>query len=377
MSSPNQPARSPAILPEIRTLIVAARERAVGLANLTLVARNWHIGRIIAQDIQRHAKRAGYGEQLIGQLAQVLLREHGTGFSQANLWDMRRFFAGFEILQAVPRESGGAGILQALPRESSAKPKARRPAEASDRIAISFAEHGFLGWTHYRTLLGLEPGLKRRFYFDQATRNRWATRELEKRIGGALFERVGLSRDTRRLVAQEKRRPAEVADHTQIFKDPYLLDFLGLKGAYSERDLESGIIRNLEEFLAELGNDFCFVRRQFPMRVDDVDHRLDLLFYHRCLRCLVAIDLKLGAFTAADKGQMDLYLAWLKAHEWRTGENEPVGLVLCTSKRTQHVELLLRSGPHKLAVAEYRTQLPAKKLLEDRLKLYSRLLRDA
>ncbi len=162
--------------------------------------------------------------------------------------------------------------------------------------------------------------------------------------------------------------------YEDIFKDPYLLDFLGLKGAYSEKDLESAIIHNLEQFLTELGNDFCFIGRQYPMRIDDIDYFLDLLFFHRGLRCLVAIELKLGTFTAADKGQMDLYLAWLKGQEWREGENEPIGLILCSSKKRQHVELLLGHGPHKMQVSEYLMKFPDKRLLEERLRIYSRLI---
>jgi len=186
---------------------------------------------------------------------------------------------------------------------------------------------------------------------------------------------VALSRDTHALVRLEKQSgPVETVRYEDAFKDPYLLDFLGLKGAYSEKDLEAAIIRNLEQFLTELGSDFCFIARQFAMRIDDDDYFLDLLFYHRALRCLVAIDLKIGPFTAADKGQMDLYLSWLKQHDWRESENEPVGLILCTSKKRQHVELLLGHGPHKMQVSEYLTKLPPKRLLEDRLKLYSRML---
>jgi len=369
---------APAILPEIRSLIETSRNYAVTTANLALVNRNWQIGRVLTEDLQRNARRAGYGQQLFERLADSLTRDYGSGFTLSNLNDMRRFFEQFEILQAVPVKSLTRRILQAVPVESETIPcEYIPPAQSSKRIPVNFAKHSFLGWTHYRTLLGLEPGLKQRFYFDQTAGQRWSTRELERRIEGALFERVGLSRDTRKLATWEKiKSPRKTPHFAQIFKDPYLLDFLGLKGAYSEKDLEASLIRNLEEFLAELGNEFCFIRRQHPMRVDDVDHWLDLLFYHRGLRCLVAIDLKLGAFTAADKGQMDLYLAWLKQHEWRKGENEPVGLVLCTSKRRQHVELLLRHGPHKLAVSEYRTRLPDKKLLEERLRIYSRLLSD-
>jgi predicted nuclease of restriction endonuclease-like (RecB) superfamily len=225
--------------------------------------------------------------------------------------------------------------------------------------------------------LGIKDNVKRGFYFEQAALERWSTRELLRKIDGALFERVALSRDTKGLVALEKKKGApEVTAYEDIFKDPYLLDFLGLKGAYLEKDMEAAIIHNLEQFLSELGSDFCFMARQYPMRIDDVDYFLDLLFYHRGLRCLVAIDLKLGTFSAADKGQMDLYLAWLKENEWREGENEPVGLILCSSKKRQHVEMLIRHGPHKIQVSEYITKLPSKKVLEERLKIYSKLLRE-
>jgi predicted nuclease of restriction endonuclease-like (RecB) superfamily len=317
---------------------------------------------------------------------------------------MRRFFEGFEIcqpvaskslspniLQTLSRESGNSGILPPAGAESSpglicyppasksSSPKILQPAarECADRITIDFAKHFRLGWTHYRILLYVEAGLKRQFYFEQAAQQRWSKRELQRQIDRALFERVALSRDTRALVRLEKQRgPVETVRYEDAFKDPYLLDFLGLKGAYSERDIEAAIIRNLEQFLIELGSDFCFIGRQFAMRIDDDDYFLDLLFYHRALRCLVAIDLKIGPFTAADKGQMDLYLSWLKQHDWRESENEPVGLILCTSKKRQHVELLLGHGPHKMQVSEYLTKLPPKRLLEERLKLYSRMLAD-
>jgi predicted nuclease of restriction endonuclease-like (RecB) superfamily len=266
----------------------------------------------------------------------------------------------------VPGESSGQPIRQAV------------PAESSGRILIDFRQHFRLGWSHYRLLLSQTDPLKRKFYFEQAGTQRWSVRELQRQIDGALFERVALSHSTRKLVALEKKKgPAEVVRYEDIFKDPYLLDFLGLKGAYSEKDLEAAIIHNLEQFLTELGSDFCFIGRQYSMRIDDVDYYLDLLFFHRGLRCLVAIDLKLGTFTAADKGQMDLYLSWLKEHEWREEENEPIGLILCSSKKKQHVELLLRHGPHRMQVSEYLTKLPDKKLLEERLKLYSRLLNES
>jgi len=391
------------VLPEIQSLIEAARQHIVSTANLTLVWLYWNVGRVITQDIQKNLKRADYGEQLLLALAERLTALYGRGFSRPNLQDMRRFFEAFEIRQPVASKSEQGQILQTLSRESadseippplaaestagqicyppaskSGAPEILQPVavESQDRLTIDFARHSHLGWTHYRILLYVEAGLKRGFYFEQAATHRWSKRELQRQIGRALFERVALSSDTRALVRLEKESgPVETVRYEDAFKDPYLLDFLGLKGAYSEKDLEAAIIANLQQFLTELGSDFCFIRRQFPMRIDDDDYYLDLLFYHRRLRCLVAIDLKIGPFAAADKGQMDLYLSWLKQNEWRQEtENEPVGLILCTSKKRQHVELLLSHGPHKMRVSEYLTQLPPKSVLEDRLRLYSRLL---
>lgn len=347
-------------------------------ANLALVNLYWNIGRTITQDIQKNETRAGYGDKLVEHLGSILSRDYGNGFSARNLWDMKRFFGEFQILQPASAEleegtkcqtaSGklsGNGILQTV------------SAESGERLRIDFSRHFRLGWSHYRLLLSQGDPLCRKFYFEQAAEQRWSVRELRQQIDRGLFERVALSKDTPRLVAQEKQTgPAEIVCYEDIFKDPYVLDFLGLKGAYSEKDLEAAIVRNLEQFLTELGTDFCFIGRQYAMRVDEDDYFLDLLFYHRGLRCLVAIDLKIGTFTAADKGQMDLYLSWLKEHDWHPGENEPVGLILCTSARRQHVELLLRYGPHKMKVAEYLTRLPDKRLLEERLKMYSKLLRE-
>jgi len=176
--------------------------------------------------------------------------------------------------------------------------------ESSERILIDFKKHFRLGWSHYRLLLSQSDPLKRRFYFQQAASQRWSVRAFQRQIEGALFERVALSRNTRKLAAIGKKKgPEEVVGYEDIFKDPYILDFLGLKGAYSEKDLEAAIIHNLEQFLTELGSDFCFIGRQYSMRIDDVDYFLDLLFFHRGLHCLVAIDLKLGTFTASTKGR--------------------------------------------------------------------------
>ena len=363
------------VLPQVQALIEASRQHVVSTANLTLVLLYWHVGRVITVDMQQNQKRAGYGQRLIEQLSVRLVEAYGRGFTTKNLWDMKRFYEAFRIIQPPAGDLAGGNIIQPVAGQSSVEILPPAVAESADRITIDFAKHFRLGWTHYRILLSTEAGLKRGFYFEQAAQQRWSKRELQRQIDRAIFERVALSRDTKALVRLEKQRgPVETARYEDAFKDPYLLDFLGLKGAYSEKDFESAILANLQQFLSELGSDFCFVARQFAMRIDDDDYWLDLLFYHRRLRCLVAVDLKIGPFVAADKGQMDLYLSWLKAHDWREGENEPVGLILCTSKKRQHVELLLGHGPHKMQVSEYRTQLPTKRVLEDQLKLYSRLI---
>ena len=300
----------------------------------------------------------------------------GRGFPVPNLQDMRRFHEAFQICQTVSGKSKPKD--GELPVQTGLSAKCQTlSGQFEPRLAVDFSKHYHLNWSHYRLLLGQRDLSRRRFYFAQAACQRWSVRELQRQINGALYERAALSSDTRALVRLERRTgPAEIANYREAFKDPYLLDFLGLTGAYSERDLEAAIISNLQQFLSELGSDFCFIRRQYAMRVDDEDYFLDLLFYHRGLRCLVAVDLKIGAFVAADKGQMDLYLAWLKRHEWREDENEPVGLILCTSKKRQHVELLLAEGPHKMQVSEYLTRLPDKRVLEERLRLYGRLLAD-
>jgi predicted nuclease of restriction endonuclease-like (RecB) superfamily len=400
---------------EIRDLIETARSHVSAAANLAMVDLYWNIGRIITQDIQKNEKRAAYGGQLMRQLSSVLTHDYGQGYSVKNLWDMKRFFGCFEIVQPVAGQSSSRAMVQPLAGQSQLEPICQTPsnklsrreilqpvaAESTEstirqplagkslsgrtlppapvappeRIVIDLRHHFRLGWTHYRMLLSISDPMQRRFYFEQAASQHWSKREFRRQIDRGLFERVALSRDIPQLVAQERKTgPAEIVRYEDIFKDPYVLDFLGLKGAYSEKDLEAAIVRNLEQFLTELGTDFCFIGRQYAMRIDEDDDFLDLLFYHRGLRCLVAIDLKIGTFTAADKGQMDLYLSWLKEHDWRKGENEPVGLILCTSARRQHVELLLRHGPHRMKVAEYLTRLPDKRLLEERLKMYSKLL---
>lgn len=299
--------------------------------NAGLVTLYWQIGKRIRQEILKN-KRAEYGEKILQTLSAKLIPEYGRGFSRRNLFNMVRFAEGYPD----PK------IVQALPAQ--------------------------LGWTHFIELLSIKDPLKRDFYTEMCRIERWSTRTLEAKIRGMLFERTAIAKKPAQLVKMELKtlRDEDQMTPDMVFKDPYFLDFLGLKGTYSERDLESSILKMLEEFLLELGSDFTFLARQKRITVGYDDHYLDLLFYHRGMRRLVAIELKMGKFSAADKGQMELYLRWLDKYERKEGEEIPLGLILCAEKSNEYVALLQleKSG---IRVAQYLTQLPSKKLLAQKL----------
>jgi len=269
-----------------------------------------------------------------------LAREFGAGYSARNLWHMVRFGEVFPD----PK------IVNALSTQ--------------------------LGWTHFRHLLPLDDQLKRDFYAEMCRLEKWNTRTLRKKIGGMLFERTALSKKPDKLIRRELAalRAEDKLTPDLVFRDPYILDFLGLKDTYAEKDVEAAILREIEAFILELGAGFCFVARQKRMTIDDRDYHLDLLFYHRKLRRLVAVELKLGDFEAGDKGQMELYLNWLKRHECEPGEAAPLGIILCAGKTQQHAELLelAQSGIH---VASYWTKVLPRKQLERKLHEAVRLAR--
>ena len=234
---------------------------------------------------------------------------------------------------------------------------------------IDYAVRRQLNWTHLRTLMYLDDELKRSFYLEMCAHERWSSRQLSERINSMLYERTALSKQPGNLIEKELQtlqKEGPVTDNL-VFKDPYVLDFLGLHDAYSERDLETAILVELQGFIIELGSDFAFIARQKRITIDSEDYYIDLLFYHRGLRRLVAIDLKLGKFKAAYKGQMELYLRWLEKHEVREGEELPVGLILCADKSEEHVELLMLDEK-RIKVAQYLTALPSKNILKERLQ---------
>jgi predicted nuclease of restriction endonuclease-like (RecB) superfamily len=319
------------LLGDIRSLIEQAREQTARAVNSALVELYWRIGKRIRKDVL-HEQRADYGEEIVATLSQQLAAEYGRGFDRTNLSRM------VKLAEIFPDEEIVATLSQQL------------------------------SWSHFRELLPLDDPLKREFYAEMCRTERWSVRTLRRKIDRMLFERTAVSKKPEGLIQQDLTALREEDRLTPdlVFRDPYFLDFLGLTGTYSEEDVEKAILRELEAFILELGSDFAFVARQKRMTVDDEDYYLDLLFYHRRLRRLVAIDLKLGKFQAAYKGQMELYLRWLETYEMQPGEEPPLGLILCAGKTEGHVRLL-RLDESGIRAAQYLTELPPREILERKL----------
>lgn len=328
------------LLGDLRALIDAARERVAQAVNAGLVLLYWGIGERIRRDILGE-QRAAYGEQIVQTVSARLTAEYGKGFSRFALSRMIRFA---ELFPDRP-------IVAALSQQ--------------------------LGWSHFMELIPLSDPLKRDFYAEMCRLERWSVRTLRDRVRRLFYERTAIARKPAEVARQELETLREEDRLTPdlVFRDPSILDFLRLEPPFSEADLELGILRELERFLLELGGDFAFMARQKRITVDCKDYYLDLLFYHRRLRRLVAVELKLERFQAADKGQMELYLRWLEKHECRPGEEPPLGLILCAEKSEEHVELL-RLEESGIRVAEYLTELPPRTLLEKKLEEAIRLARN-
>ena len=319
------------LLTDLRQLIVEARQDVARQVNSTMALLYWRVGSRIRQDVLQE-KRAEYGERIVAEIGRQLELEFGRGFAEKNLRRMVQF------AEAFPDEQ----IVVTLSRQ--------------------------LGWSHFVAIIPLDDDLKRDFYIEMCRMESWSVRTLRSKIGGMLFERTALSKKTDELIRHEldQLRTEDKLSPDLIFRDPYFLDFLGLKDRYLEKDIEDAIMRELENFILELGVGFTFVARQKRIQVDTDDYYLDLLFYHRGLRRLVAIDLKLGEFQPGDKGQMELYLRWLAKFEQKQGEEAPIGLILCAGQKREQIELLEldKSG---IRVASYWTEMLPKKLLQRKL----------
>lgn len=322
---------SPQLLGDIRQLIETSRTALAATVNSALTQLYWHIGQRIRTEVLNN-ERAEYGEQIVSTLARQLETDYGRGFSAKNLRHMLRFAECYPDTQ----------IVSTLSRQ--------------------------LAWSHFLELIYLKDPLQRDFYTQMCAQERWSVRRLRERKDTLLFERTALSRQPEELLANELTVLRETGEliPALVLKDPYILDFLGLNDRYLEKDLEDAILRELENFLLELGSGFTFVARQKRLQIDNDDFYIDLLFYNRRLKRLVAIDLKLGDFKAADKGQMELYLRWLAKYEQEPGEAAPLGIILCSGKKHEQIELLEldASGIH---IAEYLTELPPKALMQQKL----------
>jgi len=348
------------VLGEISAVIDAARRSAARSVNCLMTAAYWLIGRRIVETEQRGEKRAGYGEELIERLSGDLSARYGKGFSVRNIWQIKAFYLAWQIPQTTSAESDGLEIPQTVSAESSLS-----------SIASCFS----LPWSAYVRLLSVKNENARRFYETEARRGGWAVRQLDRQINSQFYERTALSRNkAAMLIKGEKAGVKDRIRPEEEIKDPYFLEFLGLKDEYSETDMEEALIRHLESFLLELGGDFCFIGRQKRLRIGDEWYRVDLVFFHRRLRCLVIIDLKIGKFTYADAGQMHLYLNYAQEHWVRKDENPPVGLILCAQKDAAVARYALEGLPNKVMASEYRTALPDEKELAAEIERTQALL---
>ena len=347
-------------------LLGAARQAAARSVNALMTASYWEIGRRIVEAEQQGKRRAGYGEQLMERLSTDLTAQFGRGFGVNNLENMRRFFLAYPVSEISQTLSGK--LNNELPDEKSQT--------VSGKLSLAELAQVFtLPWSAYVRLLVVKDDQARRFYETEALRGGWSVRQLDRQIGSQFYERTALSKDkAAMLVKGAVAKPEDAVTPDDAIKDPYVLEFLNLKDEYSESDLEAALIQRLEDFLLELGEGFTFVGRQRRLRIDQTWYRVDLLFFHRKLRCLVIIDLKLGSLTHADVGQMHMYCNYAKEHWAYPDENPPVGLILCADKGHALARYALEGLPTKVMAVNYRTVLPDAELLQKELETTRRLL---
>ena len=316
---------------DIRQLIETAKLHVVTQVNQTLVLTYWQIGKTIKTEVLEEA-RGQYGAGVLKQLAERLTHEYGNGFSHSSLTRMAKFYS----------------------------------YQPTQEIVVTLSQQ--LSWSHFVEFIKLEDETKREFYISMCLSGRWSVRTLRERMDSMLFERTAISKQPDVIVQNE----LTLLQQNQVFtpqlflKDPYLLDFLDLKDNFTEKDLEQAILMELERFILELGSDFAFMSRQKRIQIGANDYYIDLLFYHRKLKRLVLIELKLGDFKAEYKGQVELYLKWLAKYEQQADEQSPIAIILCSGKETEVVELM-DLEPDNIHIAEYWLKLPAKEVLQAKL----------
>jgi predicted nuclease of restriction endonuclease-like (RecB) superfamily len=363
------------LLADISILLEQSRRAAARSINAVLTETYWRIGRRIIEREQQGSVRAEYGKEILTNLAKDLTSRFGRGFSQRNLYPMRSFYLGWEILQtpsakftarAVYPISLGASVLvknKPLPEESGILQT------VSAKLSfVSWREIFPLSWSHYVRLMTVEKPHARVFYENKAIQGGWSVRQLDRQIGTQFFERTSKSKRQAAMIRSGRSVSHEEMDSAKDeVRNPYLLEFLDLTDEYIETDLEDALIRHLESFLLELGAGFTFVARQKRIRVGSVWYRIDLLLYHRALRCLVVIDLKTGAFTHADAGQMNLYLNYVREHLTMPGEGDPIGIILCSDRDESVVKYATGGIKAKVFASQYLTVLPDPETLRNEI----------
>ena len=322
-------------------IIDDARQRVAVYVNSEICLTKWYVGKRIKEDVL-YNQRAEYGKQVVKNLSTKLTNIYGKGW-------------GYESLKHCIRT-----------------------AEIFSEDEIRYAVRTQFSWTHIRTLVSVKDPIARQFYMEMCRIEHWDTRTLDAKIDAQLYERTAISRKPEKLIKQElsQLRENNILNPDLVFRSSYFLDMLGLSDAYSEKDLESAIVTQLQDFICEMGSDFAFLGRQKRITIDAVDYYIDLLFYHRSLHRLVAIDLKLGKFKPEHEGQMLLYLRYLNQNERRDGEESPIGLILCSEGNTEHIEYLMLDENSPIKVAQYFTQLPDKNLLAEKLQRAIKIARE-
>ena len=350
----------------IYTLLEESRRQAARSINAILTATYWEIGRRVVEFEQSGSTRAEYGHELIARLSQDLTKRFGKGYSERNLLLMRAFYLEWQIPQTVSAEFQNvkkdyAGIPD-IKTNKMLKHKSKRLNWETD--IDSLASIFPLSWSHYARLLSVPDCDAREFYETESLSNSWTVRQLDRQISTQFYERTLLSRKKIKMLRRSEKKKADDSLRPEdAIRDPYILEFLELKDEYSENDLEDALIKHLEAFLLELGGDFAFISRQKRLKIGNEWFRVDLLFYHRNLQCLVVIDLKIGKFTHADAGQMHMYLNFARENWARNGENPPVGLILCAEKDKAVAKYSLDGLSNKVLAAEYKLALPNEKAL--------------
>jgi predicted nuclease of restriction endonuclease-like (RecB) superfamily len=362
-----------ALVSDISGLLEQARRTAARSVNSILTATYWEIGRRIVEFEQRGKARAEYGEALLVNLARDLTVQHGRGFSKSNLFQMRAFYLGWEIFQTPSGIFEAQAKCRTLSGKSEVK-KQQTPSAKSRQALLpittpipqEIVSTGVfpLPWSHYVHLISVENPQARAFYESEAIRGGWSVRQLDRQISTQFFERTMRSKNQAAMLARgQETCPEDAISLEDEVRDPYLLEFLNLKDEYSESELEEALVRHLEWFLLELGNGFTFVARQKRIRIGDEWYRMDLLLFHRRLKCLVVIDLKIGKFTHADAGQMNLYLNYAREHMMEPEENEPIGLILCSAKNDAVVHYAMGGIKARVFSSNYLTALPDEETL--------------